>query len=141
MDRYVLPSTDGPVEHVKVQCLGRHWFVLPAAALPPVRTVTARGRDGAGPMNANLTNRDRAILRAVAGGTAELLVSSQPDLFVDGRFCCDQLAARRLAHAGLIAGARPGDDRPARAGPADRGRAPGAARRLTGRRPHGAARA
>jgi hypothetical protein len=59
-------------------------------------------------MTAILTNRDRAILRAVAGGTAEMLVSAEPDLFVDGRFCCDQLAARRLAHAGLIAGAGPG---------------------------------
>jgi len=54
-----------------------------------------------------LTHRDRAILRAVAGGTAELSISSEPDLFVDGRFCCDQPAARRLAHAGFIAGARP----------------------------------
>ena len=43
----------------------------------------------------------------MAGGGAELSVSSEPDLFVDGRCCCDQLAARRLAHAGLIAGARP----------------------------------
>ena len=40
VDRFALPSTDGPVEHVKVQCLGRHWFVLPAAALAPVRTVS-----------------------------------------------------------------------------------------------------
>jgi len=59
-------------------------------------------------MTESLTHRDRAILRAVAGGTAEMSVSSEPDLYVDGRFCCDQLAARRLAHAGLIAGARPG---------------------------------
>jgi hypothetical protein len=58
-------------------------------------------------MTGNLTHRDRAILRAVAGGTAELLGSTEPDLFVDGRCCSDQLAARRLAHAGLIAGARP----------------------------------
>ena len=58
-------------------------------------------------MTGNLTHRDRAILRAVAGGTAELMGSTQPDLFVDGRCCSDQLAARRLAHAGLIAGARP----------------------------------
>jgi hypothetical protein len=58
-------------------------------------------------MTGNLTHRDRAILRAVAGGTAELQGSTQPDLFVDGRCCSDQLAARRLAHAGLIAGARP----------------------------------
>jgi hypothetical protein len=54
-----------------------------------------------------LTHRDRAILRAVAGGTAELLGGSQPDLLVGGLCCCDQMAARRLAHAGLIAGARP----------------------------------
>ena len=58
-------------------------------------------------MSERLTYRDRAILRAVAGGTAELLVSSEPDLFVDGRCCCDQPAARRLAHAGFIAGSRP----------------------------------
>jgi hypothetical protein len=54
-----------------------------------------------------LTHRDRAILRAVAGGTAELLGGSQPDLLVGGRCCCDQLAAPRLAHAGLLAGTRP----------------------------------
>jgi hypothetical protein len=48
-----------------------------------------------------LSHRDRAILRAVAGGTAELIVT---DLYLDGRCCCDQAAARRLAHAGLIAG-------------------------------------
>ena len=51
----------------------------------------------------SLSHRDRAILRAVAGGTAQLVVSSEPDLFLDGRCCSDQLAARRLAHAGLIA--------------------------------------
>jgi hypothetical protein len=54
-----------------------------------------------------LTHRDRAILRAVADGTAELLVGREPDLFVDGRCCSDQLAARRLAHAGLIIAAAP----------------------------------
>jgi hypothetical protein len=36
VDRFALPSTDGPVEHVKVACLMRHWFLLPAAALPTV---------------------------------------------------------------------------------------------------------
>jgi hypothetical protein len=54
-----------------------------------------------------LTYRDRAILRAVAGGTAELLGGSQPDLLVGGLCCCDQMAARRLTRAGLITGARP----------------------------------
>jgi len=54
-----------------------------------------------------LSHRDRAILRAVAGGTAELLVSVEPDLFVDGLCCSDQVAAHRLAHAGLIAPTAP----------------------------------
>ena len=48
VDRIEFPSTDGPVEHVKVQCLSRHWFVLPTAALPQVRTVTAEA--GTGPV-------------------------------------------------------------------------------------------
>ena len=56
-----------------------------------------------------LSFRDRAILRAVAGGNAQLSVSSEPDLIVDGRFCSDQVAVRRLAHAGLIAAAAPAD--------------------------------
>ncbi len=55
-----------------------------------------------------LSHRDRAILRAVAAGTAVLRVSVEPDLFVDGRCCCDQVAVRRLTHAGLIAAAGPG---------------------------------
>ncbi len=52
-----------------------------------------------------LTCRDRAILRAVAGGGAELLGGAEPDLFLDGRCCADQLAVHRLARAGLIAAA------------------------------------
>lgn len=31
--RAVLESTDGPIEHAKVRCLQRHWFLLPIAAL------------------------------------------------------------------------------------------------------------
>ena len=50
-----------------------------------------------------LSGRDRAILRAVEHGTAELVVSVEPDLYLDGRWCADQFAAHRLAHAGLIA--------------------------------------
>lgn len=52
-----------------------------------------------------LSHRDRAILRAVAGGTAQLQVGVEPDLFVDGRCCSDQVAVHRLARAGLIAAA------------------------------------
>lgn len=40
--RDVLESTDGPVEHAKVLCLQRHWFLLPVASL--VRP-TPPGRD------------------------------------------------------------------------------------------------
>jgi hypothetical protein len=46
VDRFALPSTDGDVEHVKMQCLGRHWFLLPTAALPQVRTVTTAEQTG-----------------------------------------------------------------------------------------------
>ncbi|MBD8868587.1 hypothetical protein [Nocardioides donggukensis] len=31
--RAVLESTDGPVEHARIQCLRRHWFLLPVATL------------------------------------------------------------------------------------------------------------
>lgn len=52
--------------------------------------------------DAPLTARDRAILRAVANGNAELVWGSEPDLYVDGRFCCDQSAVHRLVRTGLI---------------------------------------
>jgi hypothetical protein len=29
--RAVLESSDGPVEHEKIMCVGRHWFLLPVA--------------------------------------------------------------------------------------------------------------
>jgi hypothetical protein len=32
-DRSVLESTSGPVEHVKVVCVRRHWFLLPVDRL------------------------------------------------------------------------------------------------------------
>ena len=54
-------------------------------------------------MLSTLTHRDRAILKAVAGGRAELLAGSEPDLLLDGRCCCDQMAVHRLAREGLIA--------------------------------------
>ena len=51
----------------------------------------------------SLSWRDRAILRAVAKGSAELVFGAEPDLLIDGRCCCDQTAAHRLVRAGLIA--------------------------------------
>jgi hypothetical protein len=32
-DRFAIPSTDGPVEHVRVGCVDRHWFLLSVEAL------------------------------------------------------------------------------------------------------------
>lgn len=32
-DRFVLSSTDGPVEHVQTLCVRRHRFLLPTASL------------------------------------------------------------------------------------------------------------
>ena len=37
--RTVLDSTDGPVEHAKILCVQRHWFLLPLASI-------RGGRDG-----------------------------------------------------------------------------------------------
>lgn len=54
------------------------------------------------------TGRDHAILTAVHAGRAELSCSCEPDLFIDGLYFCDQEAAHRLVHTGLIAGATPG---------------------------------
>ncbi|MFJ8914803.1 hypothetical protein [Amycolatopsis sp. NPDC102389] len=50
----------------------------------------------------DLSCRALAMLRAVAQGRAEITVSLEPDLYVDGLPCSDQVTAHRLAHAGLI---------------------------------------
>lgn len=55
-----------------------------------------------------LTGRDRAILATVAQGRAEMTCSCEPDLLIDGVYCSDQCAARRLSAAGLIIAAAPG---------------------------------
>ncbi|WP_317496324.1 hypothetical protein [Haloechinothrix sp. LS1_15] len=60
------------------------------------------------PEAAALTSRDRAILLAVRAGRAELTCSAEPDLFIDGLCFCDQGAAHRLVHDGLIVGAAQG---------------------------------
>lgn len=55
-----------------------------------------------------LNYRERATLRAVARGGAEMTCSCEPDLFVDGLACCDQTTVHRLVRQGLIAPARGG---------------------------------
>jgi hypothetical protein len=54
--RAVLESTDGPVEHAKVRCLQRHWFLLPVAALAaPTQPVEAGVGAGSGCGDASAT--------------------------------------------------------------------------------------
>jgi len=55
-----------------------------------------------------LSHRSNAMLRAVAANRAEMTLSAEPDLRIDGLLCCDQATARELAHAGLIRPAAPG---------------------------------
>jgi hypothetical protein len=31
VDRFMLPGTDGPIEHVKTRCVTGPWFVVPFA--------------------------------------------------------------------------------------------------------------
>jgi hypothetical protein len=54
-----------------------------------------------------LTHRDRAIQRAVAAGSAQLVAGAKSDMYLDGRACSDQFAAHRLVRAGLIAAIGP----------------------------------
>jgi hypothetical protein len=55
-----------------------------------------------------LSGRDRAILRAVAAGGAEVALGTEPDLFFDGHRSYDQTAAHQLVRAGFIAAAKLG---------------------------------
>lgn len=52
--------------------------------------------------SAERNHRERATLRAVAEGRVEMSQGSEPDLFVDGACCCDQVTAHHLAHDGLL---------------------------------------
>ncbi|TWF79073.1 hypothetical protein FHX44_114999 [Pseudonocardia hierapolitana] len=53
---------------------------------------------------APLTNRDRAVLRAVAAGRCRISPAGGA-LVVDGLYFADQFAGSRLTEAGLIAAA------------------------------------
>jgi hypothetical protein len=64
-------------------------------------------------MTTTISNRDRAVLRAVAAGRCQI---DGVCLSVDGLSCCDQFAAMRLTQAGLIAQAGP-EPQPARLTP------------------------
>ncbi|PSL54841.1 hypothetical protein B0I31_106360 [Saccharothrix carnea] len=49
-----------------------------------------------------LSGRAKAMLRAVAAGRAQLTGGREPDLYVDGLPCCDQMVTHDLVHAGLL---------------------------------------
>jgi hypothetical protein len=42
VERFVLTSTDGPVEHARVHCAGGHWFLLSVATLHRSRSRLGR---------------------------------------------------------------------------------------------------
>jgi len=41
-DRFVLESTDGPIEHVRLQCAGLHWFLMSTESLARHRAAPAQ---------------------------------------------------------------------------------------------------
>jgi hypothetical protein len=49
-----------------------------------------------------LTHRAMAMLKAVAAGRAQMSCSCEPDLFIDGFACCDQMTAHALARGGYL---------------------------------------
>ena len=49
-----------------------------------------------------LTHRAMAMLKAVAAGRARCRAAAEPDLFIDGFACCDQMTAHALAHGGYL---------------------------------------
>lgn len=46
--RFVLESTDGPIEHCKVRCPHGHWFLLPVSMLADSRFGRSRARSALG---------------------------------------------------------------------------------------------
>lgn len=53
-----------------------------------------------------LSGRAKAVLRAVAAGRAQLTGGCEPDLYIDGLACCDQVVSHDLVRAGLLRGRR-----------------------------------
>lgn len=51
---------------------------------------------------AALSFRALALLRAVGASRAQMSCSCEPDLFIDGVSCCDQMTAHALARNGFI---------------------------------------
>jgi hypothetical protein len=67
-DRFALESTDGPIEHLRLQCAGRHWFLMSTESLArhraapapaPRRPIPAPVRRPAGPLRPRSARRTR----------------------------------------------------------------------------------
>lgn len=71
-----------------------------------------------GTTGARPSGRDRSLLRAIAAGRGEVCHRCGPVLLIDGGWCCDQLAARRLIRAGLLVAPTGPDPERARLTPA-----------------------
>jgi hypothetical protein len=63
-----------------------------------METSTESGSD----TSVELSHRAMAMLRAVDARRAQMSCSCEPDLFIDGFACCDQMTAHALAHSGYI---------------------------------------
>lgn len=57
----------------------------------------------------DLNHREQRLLRLVASGRVTISCSSEPALYVDGRYFCDQFAVYRVTSADLITTARAGN--------------------------------
>jgi hypothetical protein len=55
-DRFVLESTDGPIEHLKLRCAGLHWFLVSTESLARHRTA-ATPAPASGPTPAPVRRR------------------------------------------------------------------------------------
>jgi hypothetical protein len=45
--RAAMESTDGPIEHAKIRCVQKHWFLLPVASLERSRQPVTQRSDEA----------------------------------------------------------------------------------------------
>jgi hypothetical protein len=84
------------------------FFLVEATTRWPARFPAGKESPMIAPRYPGVTYRALAMLRAVAAGRAQVSCSCEPDLFVDGLPCCDQVTARALVHAGLVRPARIG---------------------------------
>jgi hypothetical protein len=57
-DRFVVASTDGPIEHARVLCVRQHFFMLAVASLDRWSVLTARHDQTRRPANPPVSTHD-----------------------------------------------------------------------------------